>query len=163
MGDLFFVLLVVGGLGAFFFTKWRAGETTCPVAEEVVAEEVVAEEVVAEEVVAEEVVAEEVVAEEVVAEEVVAEEVVAEEVVAEEVVAEEVVAEEVVAEEGGLDALSWRILQKVMENPGLLQTKLYKKFPREKRKNLQAVLLQLDNEKVLRREKNGNSYRLFPV
>jgi len=50
-----------------------------------------------------------------------------------------------------------------MKNPGLLQTEMYKHFPHEKRKNLQGILLQLDNEKVLRREKDGNSYRLFPV
>jgi len=54
MGDLLFVVLVVGGLGAFFFAKWHgeqesASQPICA-AEEVVAEEVDAEEVVAEEV-----------------------------------------------------------------------------------------------------------------
>ena len=45
----------------------------------------------------------------------------------------------------------------------MLQTEIYKLFPHENRKHLQATLLQLDKEKVLRREKQGNSYRLFPI
>ncbi|OEU73411.1 MAG: hypothetical protein BA874_02220 [Desulfuromonadales bacterium C00003068] len=97
------------------------------------------------------------------AEEVVAEEVVAEEVVAEEVVAEEIVAEEIVAEEPEHNALTWRVLQRVLGNPGILQVELYKLFPHENRKQLQSTLLQLDKENVLKREKVGNSYRLFPV
>jgi len=164
MGDFLFVFLVVGGLGSFFYYKSRdsvshssAEEVAAEeiVAEEIVAEEIVAEEIVAEEVAAEEIVAEEIVAEEVVAEEVVAEEVVAEEVVAEEVVAEEVVAEEVVAEEPEHNALTWRVLQRVLENPGILQVELYKLFPHENRKQLQSTLLQLDKENVLKRENSS--------
>ncbi|MCD6525479.1 MAG: hypothetical protein J7K75_00600, partial [Desulfuromonas sp.] len=83
--------------------------------------------------------------------------------------AEEPVAEENDDEAGEVpspekyDALTWRVLQRVMEQPGIIQTEIYAMFPRENRKHLQATLLQLDKENVLKREKEGNTYRLYPV
>jgi len=98
-----------------------------------------------------------------VVEEAVVEEAVVEEAVVEEAVVEEAVVEEAVVEEAERSALTWRVLQRVLENPGILQVELYKLFPHENRKQLQSTLLQLDKENVLKREKEGNSYRLFPV
>ncbi|OQY18759.1 MAG: hypothetical protein B6I36_06195 [Desulfobacteraceae bacterium 4572_35.1] len=121
MGDFFFIVIVVGALIAFFYSKNRGDETNCSATN------------------------------------------CAEEPVAEEPVAEEPVAEEPVAEESELNALAWRVLHRVMENPGILQTEMYKLFPRENRKHLQTTLLQLDKDKVLLREKDGNTYRLFPI
>lgn len=77
--------------------------------------------------------------------------------------AEHTAVEEAVVEEAEHSALTWRVLQRVLENPGILQVELYKLFPHENRKQLQSTLLQLDKENVLKREKEGNSYRLFPV
>lgn len=57
--------------------------------------------------------------------------------------------------------LAWRLVQRISQKPGLRQTELYRQFPRENRKNLQAALLQLDREGAIRRQKEGSSYRLF--
>ncbi|MBN2645886.1 MAG: hypothetical protein JXR59_10500 [Desulfuromonadaceae bacterium] len=60
------------------------------------------------------------------------------------------------------DALAWRLLQRIKEKPGLMQVELYKQFPHENRKQLQATLLQLDRDALVRREKKGSSYQLYP-
>lgn len=52
------------------------------------------------------------------------------------------------------------ILLAVREHPGILQTELYSRFPGESRRVLQDLLLQLDREGSLRREREGNTYRL---
>ena len=55
------------------------------------------------------------------------------------------------------------LLKVVTELPGLLQTEIYALFPGEERKRLQTLLLQLDRNGVIRREKKKSSYRVFPV
>jgi hypothetical protein len=45
----------------------------------------------------------------------------------------------------------------------MLQTELYELFPGEERKQLQALLLKMDRNGVIRREKKENSYRVFPA
>ncbi|MEA3464992.1 MAG: hypothetical protein U9R29_03105 [Thermodesulfobacteriota bacterium] len=61
------------------------------------------------------------------------------------------------------DPLQHLVVQRVTESPGILQTELYKLFPHDNSKHLQTMLLQLDKENILRRDKDGNSYRLFPI
>lgn len=61
------------------------------------------------------------------------------------------------------EALDTRIVALVSRTPGILQTDIYAKFPDESRKSLQAVLLQMDKDGALRREREGPSYRLFVV
>lgn len=77
----------------------------------------------------------------------------------ESVASDKLVVEEVVVEE---ETLQRQILLQMMDVPGILQTELYKLFPHENRKHLQATLLQMDRDNVLRRDKIGSSYRLFP-
>ena len=210
MGDLLFVLLVVGGLAIFFYRQWKSSESICPpanyplvaVAEEPAKEVPVKEAPVKEEPVKEEPVKEAPVKEEPVKEEPVKEvpakevpakeapvkeepvkevpakeapatevpvtevpvkEVPVKEVPVKEVPVKEAPVKEAPTEETVQNALAWRMLQRVVKKPGILQVDLYKAFPREKRKHLQATLLQLDKDQLLRREKEGNSYRLFPV
>lgn len=59
------------------------------------------------------------------------------------------------------EALDVRIVSMVSRSPGILQTDVYAHFPEENRKNLQAVLLQMDRDGALRREREGATYRLF--
>lgn len=63
----------------------------------------------------------------------------------------------------GTDDLTGRILGQVKEAPGLSQADLYGQFPDEDRRDLQKLLRKLDQQKQLRREKKGNSYRLYPL
>jgi hypothetical protein len=59
------------------------------------------------------------------------------------------------------DVLDAQIIAQVSRTPGILQTEIYSRFPDENRKSLQAVLLQMDRDGVLQREREGSSYRLF--
>jgi hypothetical protein len=195
MGDLLFVMLVVGGLAIFFYRKWKSSEPVCPpandplvaVAEEPVAEVPVKEAPVKEVPVKEVPVKEAPVKEVPVKEAPVKETPVKEapvketpvkeapvkeapvkeapvkEVPVKEAPVKEAPVKEAPTEETVQNALAWRMLQRVVKKPGILQVELYKAFPREKRKHLQTTLLQLDKDQLLRREKEGNSYRLFPV
>lgn len=55
------------------------------------------------------------------------------------------------------------LLKVVNDLPGLLQTELYELFPAEERKRLQTLLLRLDRDGVIKREKKNSSYRVFPA
>ena len=171
MGDFVFVVLVLGGLGVFFYRQNQAKQAqkaqpetqtvSCATRVEPVVEEAApAEDAVTEETAQPEaaVDVEEPQAEDVVAAEEMIES--AETSVDED---EDDDGEGETPSEEQYDALTWRVLQRVMEQPGIMQTEIYGLFPKENRKHLQATLLQLDKENVLRREKEGNSYRLFPV
>ncbi|MDY0292187.1 MAG: hypothetical protein RBR02_07635 [Desulfuromonadaceae bacterium] len=59
------------------------------------------------------------------------------------------------------DTLEAQIVALVSRTPGILQTEIYTNFPDENRKNLQAILLQMDRDGALRREREGSTYRLF--
>ncbi|WP_321531014.1 hypothetical protein [uncultured Desulfuromonas sp.] len=161
MGDFVFVVLVLGGLGVFFYRQsqekqaQRAAEVSdaasCASGESASQPVESVDEPQAQKAESADGVAE------TKAEEPVVEETAPEK---ESVDAQE---EPKVPAEETYDALTWRVLQRVMEQPGILQTEIYGLFPKENRKHLQATLLQLDKENVLRREKEGNTYRLFPV
>ncbi|MFO7984055.1 MAG: hypothetical protein R6V08_11430 [Desulfuromonadales bacterium] len=55
------------------------------------------------------------------------------------------------------------VLEKVRQSPGILQTEIYNAFAGRYRKELQGMMLKMDREGRLRREKKGSTYRLFPV
>ncbi|MGE4578810.1 MAG: hypothetical protein AB7F21_04665 [Desulfuromonadales bacterium] len=57
--------------------------------------------------------------------------------------------------------LETRILQCLAGRQGMLQTELYSDFPEQDRKTMQGVLLEMDRGGLLRREKEGSTYRLF--
>lgn len=61
------------------------------------------------------------------------------------------------------DPLNAEIVASVSRSPGILQTEIYTQFPDESRKTLQTVLLEMDRDGVLRREREGSTYRLFVV
>jgi len=52
-------------------------------------------------------------------------------------------------------------LQWIKEHPEILQTELYKEFPKHKREDLTYVLYFAEKEGLIRREKKGRSYQLF--
>lgn len=62
--------------------------------------------------------------------------------------------------EGGLVE---QVLKLVEEMPGLAQTEIYSRFDASDRRELQKQLRLLDQQGKLRREKKGNSYRLYPI
>jgi len=53
------------------------------------------------------------------------------------------------------------IVALVARTPGMLQVEIYANFPNENRKSLQAVLLRMDRSGALKRVREGSSYRLF--
>lgn len=55
------------------------------------------------------------------------------------------------------------MLERVRQSPGILQTEIYDAFASRGRKELQEMLLKMDREGRVRREKKGNTYRLFPL
>lgn len=61
------------------------------------------------------------------------------------------------------DPLNAQLVASVSRSPGILQTEIYTQFPEESRKNIQAALLEMDRDGVLRREREGSTYRLFVV
>lgn len=60
-------------------------------------------------------------------------------------------------------SLEESLLTVINDLPGLLQTELYALFPDSERKKLQTLLLKLDRNGLIRREKKNSSYRVFPV
>lgn len=58
--------------------------------------------------------------------------------------------------------LETRVLQRVREQPGILQTELYVLLPGEKRRVLQELLKGMDRAGVLKRVKEGGTYKLHP-
>lgn len=68
-----------------------------------------------------------------------------------------------VREESAVSPVEALVLQKVLENPGMLQTQLYAALPEKGKKELQAVLLRMDRKGRLRRVRKGNSYELHPL
>ncbi|PLX89371.1 MAG: hypothetical protein C0618_01340 [Desulfuromonas sp.] len=60
------------------------------------------------------------------------------------------------------DNLEDGLLKVVSDLPGLVQTEIYELFPEEERKRVQALLLKLDRDGKIRREKKKSSYRVFP-
>ncbi|MDT8420373.1 MAG: hypothetical protein RQ754_08075 [Desulfuromonadales bacterium] len=58
-------------------------------------------------------------------------------------------------------SLEEALLKVINDLPGLLQTELYALFPGEERKRLQAILLRLDRDGKIKREKKKSSYRVF--
>lgn len=60
-------------------------------------------------------------------------------------------------------SLEESLLTVINDLPGLLQTELYALFPDRERKKLQTLLLKLDRNGLIRREKKNSSYRVFPV
>lgn len=58
--------------------------------------------------------------------------------------------------------LEARILRRVKEQPGILQTEIYGLFPGEKRRLLQEHLKGMDRAGVLKRVKEGGTYKLLP-
>lgn len=140
MGDLVFVLLVVGGLGTFFYVKMRQYTAEQAQQQRSVAADEVAETAVEEPVAEASVAAADKTAVEV-----------------------EATAAETVAQAADADDLALRVLSVVRAEPGVLQVALYKRFPDENRKVIQTTLLQLDKNGSVRREKSGNSYKVFAV
>lgn len=61
------------------------------------------------------------------------------------------------------ETLSAQVLRLVREHPGFVQPELYVRFGEDKRRELQKLLRELDQQGLLRREKKGNSYRLYPL
>ena len=66
-------------------------------------------------------------------------------------------------ETAGANALKERLLERVREQPGILQTDLYGLYPEENRRTLQELLRKLDREGRVARTKEKGSYRLYPV
>ncbi|WP_020676553.1 hypothetical protein [Geopsychrobacter electrodiphilus] len=59
--------------------------------------------------------------------------------------------------------LGVEILAFVALNPGLSQAEVYARFPDSDRRELQKRLRKFDQAGSVRREKEGSSYRLYPV
>ena len=59
-------------------------------------------------------------------------------------------------------SLEEKLLQKVNQNSGLLQTDLYDLFPDQDRKAMQALLLKMTKEGAISREKEKSTFRVFP-
>jgi len=65
--------------------------------------------------------------------------------------------------EGSKEEIEALVLEKIRQSPGILQTEIYDAFADRYRKELQGMLLKMDREGMLRREKKGSTYRVFPV
>ena len=53
-----------------------------------------------------------------------------------------------------------RVLDIVRSRPGILQTELYEHFAEESRREIQDLLLQMDRDGRVSREREGSTYRL---
>ena len=54
-----------------------------------------------------------------------------------------------------------KLKQVIQSNPGILQKDIYESFSPDRKPIIRSVLLELDNQKVIRRTKKGNTYELF--
>lgn len=59
--------------------------------------------------------------------------------------------------------LADQVLSLVRKHPGRLQTELYRDLAQVSRRDLQALLLELDREGRLRRVKEKSTYKLYPA
>ena len=71
--------------------------------------------------------------------------------------------EEVVAEPAEPVTLEEAILAEVAKNSGMKQTELYGMFGDTDKKQLQRIVKELADSGQLKREKQGNSYLLYPA
>jgi uncharacterized membrane protein len=55
------------------------------------------------------------------------------------------------------------IIAAVKNLPGIKQTELYESFPDVEKKKFQLAVKQLADKGIVRREKVGSSYQLYPV
>lgn len=60
------------------------------------------------------------------------------------------------------ESLRMKLLRLVMQQPGIVQTEVYAHFAQDDRREIQNLLRELDQQKMLRREKQGNTYALYP-
>jgi flagellar biosynthesis/type III secretory pathway M-ring protein FliF/YscJ len=60
------------------------------------------------------------------------------------------------------ESLRMRLLRLVMQQPGIIQTEIYAHFAPQERRDIQNLLRELDQQKMLRREKRGSTYALYP-
>ncbi|BCA80137.1 hypothetical protein [Desulfuromonas sp. AOP6] len=58
-------------------------------------------------------------------------------------------------------SMDTRVLNCLAGQEGMLQTELYGYFPEQDRKTMQGLLLEMSRKGLLRREKEGSTYRLF--
>lgn len=87
-------------------------------------------------------------------------------IVEEKPVAVETENEPTVAETPVMDrsmTLEDELLAAVKNLPGIKQTEVYSSFPDVDRKKLQQLLKEFEEKGLLRREKKGSSYSLFPA
>lgn len=66
------------------------------------------------------------------------------------------------AGEMGEKPLGDRLAEAVAKEPGILQTELYRRFSGENRRTLQDEIRRLVDSGTLRRQKDKNTYRVFP-
>jgi len=64
---------------------------------------------------------------------------------------------------GTQSTLEERIVRRVTETPGILQTELYMLFPEENRRILQEALKTMAKEGGLKRKREGATFKLFPA
>lgn len=69
----------------------------------------------------------------------------------------------VVPERAETSSLEATIFAKVTEQPGIKQTELYPLFAATNKKQLQQSIKKMADKGVLRREKQGSSFLLYPV
>lgn len=67
------------------------------------------------------------------------------------------------AKKAPADTLEAQVLEAVRREPGKLQTAIYDEFAGTDRKKIQELLLRMDREGKLRREKKGSTYKIFPA
>lgn len=60
------------------------------------------------------------------------------------------------------ESLRMKLLRLIMQQPGIVQTEVYAHFTTEERREIQNLLRDLDQQALLRREKQGNTYALYP-
>lgn len=59
-----------------------------------------------------------------------------------------------------LPTLRKDLLQIIKDNPDIMQKDLYKRFQKEARSYISDILYHLDKDRIITREKSGNSYKL---
>lgn len=63
-------------------------------------------------------------------------------------------------EKNVLPTLKKELLQIIKDNPDIMQKDLYKRFQKEAKPYISDILYHLDKERIITREKSGNSYKL---